>query len=557
MFATSSLTSCSCDQAFGDCKSRQKSKEAKAPLTWRSIWSDTRMQTMNIINATVMAKRSHRVFCTRFIYIPAPDLQRSLIALAVLSFRTSIAVFGCSLFQILASAATTTSISQWGITWQFSEPREYGQFANGDYWVVGPVTITNMSPAWDGTYNGWEVNPTVQSKQGFLAGTGAGGTYDESLRPAMPFVVTSGSLVKTIGGTTTASASRIKTAVVLTVLTAAPPGGGSNVFRPPYVGSDKPLYLVSNLRRELLPAYPAVADAPTLATVAANFSKCLRMDHHSSVPRWFRPSDAMKDYQPENTRELNEAMLRLMLDDSHEAKLPALIQFTQHTIDRAHAVLLGHRKADDGHNPNHRVLAAWAATLLDITAIKTYLATATGFHEDAYLIAGINQVLWGESGYPEFNYWNHIMTGSGSQSLKDPYSFIDGGKLSSGGAAYQNIVSQSLKGQALVYGLLPPLINCIPTQQWNNLFQYAERWVNVGVWAIPDPAAPYDGVPANYGVTFGPNGAGGYIPGSGRFTQYHGANKDGGQYKSAFVASMWNAYAKVPSSPSGLRVLQE
>ena len=57
-----------------------------------------------------------------------------------------------SLSPMLSYGATTKEISQWGITWQFANACEYGTFANGDYWVVGPVTITNMSPAWDGIH---------------------------------------------------------------------------------------------------------------------------------------------------------------------------------------------------------------------------------------------------------------------------------------------------------------------------------------------------------------------------------------------------------------------
>lgn len=518
------------------------------------------MKTTRIFGPTLTGKCSDWVSRRWFGLVPVVGLRRLLAKPAAFPLRTTVAVLSWSFFQPLVSGTTTTSISQWGITWQFSEPREFGTFANGDYWVVGPVTITDMTPAWDGTNNGWEINPTVQSKQGFVAGLS---TYDESLRPALPFTVTKGSLVKTIGGTVVSSVSRIKTAAVLTVLTAVPPNGGSGVFRPPYVGSDKPLYLVSNLRRDLLPAYPAVANAPTLATVVTNFSKCLRMDHHSSVPRVFRPSDAMKDYQPENTVQVNEAMLRLMLADTYEAKLPALIQFTQHAIDRAYAILLGYRRVDDGHNPNHRVLAAWAATLLDMSEIKTFLASATGLHEDAFLYSGKNCVLWGESGYPEDFYWNYIMGLGGSRSIKDPYGYIDGGKLSSVGASYQNIVSQSFKGQALVYRLLPALINCIPATQWSNLNNYAERWVLHGVWALPDPVAGYDGINSNYKITFGPNGAGGFIPGAGRSVQYHGASKDGGQYRSTFVASMWDAYARAsppaspPAAPSGLTIKVE
>lgn len=438
-------------------------------------------------------------------------------------------------------ASTTNLITQWGIEWYFDSSVEYGTFVNGDYWVVAPVTITNMTPAWDGAYNGWEINPTVAWSQGFVNSGGLASKYSASLRTEMPLTLTTNcSLVKTIGGTTASSQSLIHTAAVLTVLSSAL--DSTNYFRPPYVGTNKPLYQITDLQTNLLPTLASVDNTPTLATVVSNFSKCLRMDHHYDTPRWLRPSGSMGDYQPANTPNLNEAMLRLMLDDSGTDKLPALILFTQHTIDQAYAILLGYRRLDGGHNPNHRILAAWAATLLDIDEIKTCLATADGFHEDYYLSSTLGIPVWGST-TSEWFYWKFIMGLSSTKDDRDPYGYIDGGALSSVGAAYQNIVSQSFKGQALIYRLFPELTNCIPVQRWTNLNQYAERWVTNGVWATPDPAAPYDGTNANFGITFGTNGAGGYIAGSGRYPQYHGANKDGGQYKSLFVASMWDAYA--------------
>jgi len=251
----------------------------------------------------------------------------------------------------------------------------------------------------------------------------------------------------------------------------------------------------------------------------------------------------MANYQPGNTMTLNEAMLRLMLNDSYESKLPALIQFTQHAIDQAYAALLGYRYLDDGENPNHRILAAWAATLLDITEIKTMLSMATTFYEDNNIGTGINGALYGHT-YPEFLYWNFIMGLGGSKSIRDPYNYIDGGKMSAAGSSYQNIVSQSFKGQALIYRLFPELKGCITAAHWTDLDNYAERWVTHGAWAQPDPCAPYDGIPENCGKTFGPdpNNPGKCIIGSGRFPQYDGANKDGGQYRSPFVAAMWDAY---------------
>jgi hypothetical protein len=37
--------------------------------------------------------------------------------------------------------------SQHGITWTFDKPVPVGRFVNGDYYVVGPVTVVSITPA--------------------------------------------------------------------------------------------------------------------------------------------------------------------------------------------------------------------------------------------------------------------------------------------------------------------------------------------------------------------------------------------------------------------------
>jgi hypothetical protein len=143
----------------------------------------------------------------------------------------------------------------------------------------------------------------------------------------------------------------------------------------------------------------------------------------------------------------------------------------------------------------------------------------------------------------------------GGRSTKDPYFFVDGGNaVIRGTAEYQLIVSQSLKGSAIVGRLFPTLQNCFPAARWSNLNRYAERWVTLGSWLSPDPVAPYDNIKTNYGITFGPNLAGNrvptaYITGTGRGIARHGSSRDAGQYKSTFVANMWNAYSGSVTPP--------
>ena len=68
---------------------------------------------------------------------------------------------------LAAEVLFVDQLSQYGITFTFDKDYPTGQFANGDYWVVGPVTITRITPDFDGTHHGWEVNPIFEGPQGF------------------------------------------------------------------------------------------------------------------------------------------------------------------------------------------------------------------------------------------------------------------------------------------------------------------------------------------------------------------------------------------------------
>ena len=46
----------------------------------------------------------------------------------------------------LSALPLKDSVTQYGITWTFDKKVPVGQFINGDYYVVGPVTITAIDP---------------------------------------------------------------------------------------------------------------------------------------------------------------------------------------------------------------------------------------------------------------------------------------------------------------------------------------------------------------------------------------------------------------------------
>jgi hypothetical protein len=46
----------------------------------------------------------------------------------------------------LAALPLGESVSQSGISWRFDRPARAGQFVNGDWYVVGPVTVRAIDP---------------------------------------------------------------------------------------------------------------------------------------------------------------------------------------------------------------------------------------------------------------------------------------------------------------------------------------------------------------------------------------------------------------------------
>src|SRR5207248_6596125 len=47
---------------------------------------------------------------------------------------------------VVAELPLQSSVSQYGITWKFEKPARVGHFVNGDWYVVGPVTVKAIEP---------------------------------------------------------------------------------------------------------------------------------------------------------------------------------------------------------------------------------------------------------------------------------------------------------------------------------------------------------------------------------------------------------------------------
>ncbi|MBL7187248.1 MAG: hypothetical protein ISS70_13080 [Phycisphaerae bacterium] len=262
------------------------------------------------------------------------------------------------LFVILSLCHFTYAeqwVTQFGITWTFDRDYTVGQFANGDYWVVGPVTIIGIGPPSleiDGrVMNGSMVNPspTTGGVQGYdntmyaqYRKYAEGGGYDPRLNIARPnaqelsesnplVLQAHSSLVSTISVEESGYRPQLKTAAVLTVLDAPAPNGS---FRPPYCGNDKTIrFHKDRLNYALLENLTPVSGAPSLTTVERYFERPW-LDH---IPGWLdsyqHPIDNMPWYSREMATQVGEGAVMLHLNFTRRQKETLLIRYVQLGID--------------------------------------------------------------------------------------------------------------------------------------------------------------------------------------------------------------------------------
>lgn len=246
------------------------------------------------------------------------------------------------------------SITNYGVTWEFDGLVPVGQFANGDWWAVGPVNIVSISPPsqdLDGRIiNGSMINPgstqIENAEHGYdsnLFGPYAGDRYQPALNvawgvaPGSPLQLAAGdSLISTISWTDEAgpdngSFSELKTAAVLTVLTEPAPAGA---FRPPYSGSDKTIvHNEADLDYTALGSLTTAAEQPDLQTTADQFER-VWLDHCSGwTSRYLHPVENMPDYGRDFTSLFGTGAMLLQLDKSNAEKRDLLVRLTQIGID--------------------------------------------------------------------------------------------------------------------------------------------------------------------------------------------------------------------------------
>lgn len=289
-------------------------------------------------------------------------------------------------------AKADTSVSRLGFTWFFSEDRPVGQFANGDWWVVGPVTITAITPSDptptdDEDIHGTMLNPTIGLVNGWdsrIKYASAPNGYNPSLNIAkrLPYTVKAGSSVcsvKSFEARATKDNPQMEELAVLTVLAKAPPSGS---FRPPLMGTDKTVrWNESQLNYAVLKSLPPVANTPSLATVTGYFERPWVEKEDGWQGRYFHPwnnhpfqnRETVGTYGREMAHTAADGLLSLQLNYTNKGKRLLLVRMVQAGIDIYGTARIGGYWGDGGgHNQGRKMVLLLAGVVLNDADMLSY-----------------------------------------------------------------------------------------------------------------------------------------------------------------------------------------
>ncbi len=455
----------------------------------------------------------------------------------------------CSSIQYAAPSGVANNI-----VFKFDKSYPCGQFINGDWWVSpegvssAGVTIIEISPSAANGFNGFEVNPASKTSQGFDSRVAG---YRSNLMPALPLLLNvAASVVKTVSLLPLSNSSCRPCIQYAAVLTVSPNKilDSANTFRPGYFGVNKSFYKMPLTGWDsLLPKYTttsaAMSAAPTIQQVKNNYAG-VRLDHLEGwAGEYLHPLGTMAEgassvYGAQIATNNAVAITRLMLSDfdvNNPLHKAALANYLQMSVDYQSMASNGVTWPADGGHGNGRKLPLLVGGLLLDKASFDSARNHSIFSEDTEMYRSVvtGKVLFGAV-CTDDDYWKTTLTGGGERDCRDPYQLIDGGGYEIGTVYQLCCTAMPWKYTALAVTMLNVKNN------WGNtyFFEYVDRWVASGAIASPDTCAPYDHVPSNYGITYGPSSPGVCITGSGRFILSN-TNADGGFYSSDFGNKLW------------------
>jgi len=367
----------------------------------------------------------------------------------------------------------TDNISQYGITWTFDKEYEYGTFVNGDYWVIGPVTVTNVNPAWNGITHGSMIDPDPSIiSQGYDT---RAYNYQESVRVVFPAVISSNKSLISVRGLDTCKSGGagecLSDAAVLTIVDKPMPSG---TFRPAYINTTKKFYTVSQVDYSLLPNFTSPGNLPNYSDVM----KRVWLDHGPKVSgAVIHPKNNMQPYPRDSSVQVSVMSMLVMLNISEKQ------EFTNRLIQLGidlYSISLKNGdafRAYGGFGSGRKWPILFAGIMLNDNDMKNppeYVPGSSSikkFGEDGHTFYGQptstypgGKPLFGQiCSYNNGNYCNS----SGDKDCRDPLGIGDG-------CEYRDCcTSFTWVGQALAARLM----NAKELWGWPAFFDYTDRWV--------------------------------------------------------------------------------
>jgi hypothetical protein len=470
-------------------------------------------------------------------------------------------------------------VTQYGVTWDFagsanddSTFKRIGRFVNGDYWVLGPVTINSISPnpSTIPGRNGSMINPVGGSAQGYDSRAGG---YESGLNVGLnlPLIIETGQSLFTCISRPANDSTRenllgisismydgngtnvVDTAVwggaVLTVLGT---NAASDAFRPPVSGTEKPLFSSSNLRTDLLPNLTPTGGSTSFSgyekgiTSASKYARYFKRPCPMHVSehwgRYIRPLDNCPSYYSYVHSIESDAALLLLSDIVNKEDL--LINFIQYGIDTHYAA----KSFNNPSNRGDRCLSKWpgmfAGIMLDNEELRLAQNNYSWFKTDDLTYYGSpwtdpsrrptpfnNALFRAQRGNP----YEHLNPFDSSEPWCSEVNMSGGSGFKS--EAYRRQThSHSWVGTALAARLM----NAIVFWNHNAFFDYVDRWM------LEDDTVWYDALAVV--VATDPCGDSDSVGYRQRRVPF-----------SSFTQNMWNAYRnyvlpKKPSAPENLTV---
>ncbi|MCK5781919.1 MAG: T9SS type A sorting domain-containing protein [Flavobacteriales bacterium] len=307
----------------------------------------------------------------------------------------SLFVFVIALTNLSFAQTMQNHVTQREFTWTFDKEYQTGQFVNGDWWVVGPVTVVSVTPAervaiedeLNGTGDnywgdsGLQDDETVRNgsvvvdklrgdKQGFDS-RGVG--FDASLPIDFPYTLEAHtSMISSKSNDTipqkvmyhelvnynsnpqfddSHQPTPIKTVSVLTCLSKVPP---ADAFRPSYVkakgGVERKLFTLSDVNYDALLDLAPTAKMPSWSQFERYFERpWLNHFNGSWLGQKLFPTEMNQPYYGrEYARIVGQAALMLNTDASDEQKKKLLVGMLQLGIDLRGIAEIGGRWAEGG-----------------------------------------------------------------------------------------------------------------------------------------------------------------------------------------------------------------